>query len=286
MEIDLGASIIEQKVQLINLCIFCLRTLGAQASQGQASGGLTQVFREETGMDANPSMVTKDVLGEYDYMLSVTGNKKNRREVWMKLHGRFVGNLAAAFRREHPSASFADFRRHFEATKYYRKFSKLSQSLGPALNGFTKDRLKDLWQQTRRRNGSNGGSGGGGDDDDMRGALCSRAEMALDWLEQIPPIDLFKSLYTLGVSNVARIMGLSRTSRLRPVGDLLQVLREGLGEWLNDLPRKLATTDLEVSSHVSLPLSLCLSLCLSLPLSLFLSLSLSLSLVSLFRTQG
>mmetsp|Transcript_12019 Transcript_12019/g.31154 ORF Transcript_12019/g.31154 Transcript_12019/m.31154 type:complete len:402 (-) Transcript_12019:134-1339(-) len=69
--------------------------------------------------------------------------------------------------------------------------------------------------------------------------------MALDWLEQVPPLVMFETVYRLGLASVVGALGSSRNASLKPVADLVEGVRESCREWLGVLSEKLRTTDLK-----------------------------------------
>ncbi|QDZ21420.1 hypothetical protein A3770_05p39380 [Chloropicon primus] len=240
--IDHSCQVIEQKVQLIQLCILGLRsggTLSANDLVGNDSG------------DSNPSMLTSDLVGEYDYMFTTTSNKKNKKEVWIKMHGVAARKMARSFRRAKDGVSFGDFKKHFRSSRYFDEFSKLCKSL--AWNNFTKDRLKDVWNDLASAQEEEDHSEGRL----AESVLCSRAEMALDWLEHVAPLELFKSLYCLGLSNCVNTLRASRNLELKPIADLVSSVKESVQDWVAKLPKKLATSDLAKDEEATI---LCLDL--------------------------
>ena len=204
--IDHTSHVVEQKIQLIHLCILSLR------NRTVLNSGIP-ISRSE-----NPNMLTSDLISDFDYMFTISTNRRNRIEVWMKMHGGIAGKIATSFLKEHPDASFGDFKKHFQTSKYYCKFSTLCKSL--RWNGFTKDRLKDVWQSAKQHHMI--------EEEDQHAVLCSRVEMALDWLEHVSPSELFKSLYCLGVSQAINTLSASRNLHLKPLADLLHAVKDSM----------------------------------------------------------
>lgn len=246
-KIDHGKHVIEQKLQLIQLCILGLSSCGAPAD----------------ATVANPSMLTSDQVAEFDFMFTATANKRSRSDVWAKMHGAAAVGLASSLRKANPKAGFGDFKAAFRSSAYFVEMSKICESL--PWNGFTKDRLRESWSRSAWIEPGGDTSSGeefhdceeGEEGEGGVAALHSRAEMALDWLEHVPPVELFRSLYSIGLRNAIGTLEASRNARLAPLADLLSAVKSRTQDWLARLPQKLATSDLETDEEAA---ALCVNL--------------------------
>jgi len=228
--IDLDAPLLLQKMELINICIWRLqRTNDASLFEATAS---------RMSESENPDLLTMDMVKEFDNMFLTGGNKRNRREVWKKMHGNVVRGICKAFMKNPGKSAleFDTFKAHFENSPYFKRFSKLSTTLRG--DRFNYECLQGIWSSVA----DSAAEIDSGVDwyrvDHVSAHLYKKVEMALDWLENVTPHELFRSMHLTGVEAATSMLGRSRAvKQLEPVGRLWRETEKQVGVWVAKLAK-------------------------------------------------